>query len=91
MPDTPTTETTEPTQPTQPTGAPTPGPAVDDHEAARRAMTSDDFLVPGPTPTSNEGLRRWGCSWLAFSVVLILLMLLITYICWLLARVTGIA
>jgi hypothetical protein len=80
MPNVETTATDEPQQPSNP-----------DPEAARLSKTSDDFLVPGPTPTSNEGLRRWGCTWLAFSVALILLMLLITYVCWLLARVTGAA
>jgi hypothetical protein len=66
-------------------------PPVRDPETARLSKTSDDFLVPGPTPTSNEGLRRWGCTWLAFSVALMLLMLLLVYLCWLLARVTGAA
>jgi hypothetical protein len=80
MPNLETSETSEPAQ-----------PPVLDPEVARLSKTSDDFLVPGPTPTSNEGLRRWGCTWLAFSVALILLMLLITYVCWLLARVTGAA
>ena len=80
MPNVETPNTGEPAQ-----------PPVLDPEAARLSKTSDDFLVPGPTPTSNAGLRRWGCTWLAFSVALILLMLLITYVCWLLARVTGAA
>jgi hypothetical protein len=57
----------------------------------RRMVTSDDFLVPGPTPDSNEGLARWGITWLVFSLLLILLMLGITVVCWLLATWTGIA
>jgi hypothetical protein len=57
----------------------------------RRVVTNDDFLVPGPTPESNEGLGRWGLSWLLFSVVLMLLMLGMSALCWLLATATGIA
>lgn len=57
----------------------------------RRAMTSDDFLVPGPSPESNEGLGRWGLSWLIFSLALIVMMALMSYICLVLARWTGLA
>ena len=57
----------------------------------RRARTGDDFLVPGPTPESNAGLRQWGCTWLAFSLILILLMLGISFVCLTLANWTGIA
>ena len=59
--------------------------------AERPLKTSDDFLVPGPTAESNEGLARWGCTWLAFSLILILLMLAISFICLTLATWTGIA
>jgi hypothetical protein len=58
---------------------------------ARRALTSDDFLVPGPSPESNAGLRQWGCTWLAFSLILILLMLGISFVCLTLANWTGVA
>jgi hypothetical protein len=57
----------------------------------RRMATNDDFLIPGPTAESNEGLGRWGLSWLIFSILLMLLMLGISFVCWLLATVTGIA
>jgi hypothetical protein len=57
----------------------------------RRAMTGDDFLVPGPSPESNEGLGRWGLSWLLFSLALILMMALMSYVCLVLARLTGLA
>lgn len=67
-----------------------PPPAGAD-QPQRRVMTKDDYLVPGPTATSNEGLGRWGLSWLIFSVLLILLMLGISWVCWVLARATGIA
>lgn len=65
--------------------------SADAGQPQRRVMTKDDYLVPGPTATSNEGLGRWGLSWLIFSVVLILLMLGISWVCWVLARVTGLA
>jgi len=57
----------------------------------RRAMSSDDFLVPGPSPESNEGLGRWGLSWLIFSLALIVMMALMSYTCLVLARWTGLA
>ena len=57
---------------------------------ARRAATNDDFLMPGPTAESNEGLARWGLSWLLFSLVLMLLILGMSVVCWLLASATGI-
>lgn len=60
-------------------------------EERRRAMTSDDFLVPGPSPQSNEGLRRWGLTWLAFSLLLIILMLCVSFACLTLANWTGVA
>lgn len=41
----------------------------------------DEFLVPGPTSESNEGLARWGVTWLVFSILLMLLMLGITVVC----------
>lgn len=65
-------------------------PTMND-EDRRRAMTSDDFLVPGPSPQSNEGLRRWGLTWLAFSLVLIVLMLCVSFACLTLANWTGVA
>ena len=58
---------------------------------ARRALTSDDFLVPGPSPESNAGLRQWGCTWLAFSLILMLLMLGLSFVCLTLANWTGFA
>ena len=72
------------------TTSPASQPAATEAEP-QAARTSDDFLVPGPTPESNEGLRRWGCTWLAFSLILILLMLGISFVCWLLATWTGLA
>lgn len=57
----------------------------------RRALTSDDFLVPGPSPESNEGLARWGLTWLAFSLLLMLLVLCVSFACLMLANWTGVA
>ena len=57
----------------------------------QRGLTSDDFLVPGPSAESNEGMLRWGCTWLAFSLLLILLMLGISFACLTLANWTGLA
>ncbi len=45
-------------------------------------MGNDDFLVPGPTPESNAGMARWGITWLVFSILLMLLMLGITVVCY---------
>lgn len=57
----------------------------------RQTRTGDDFLVPGPSPESNAGLRQWGCTWLAFSLILILLMLGLSFVCLTLATWTGFA
>ena len=65
--------------------------AAEPRTASQRARTSDDFLVPGPSPESNAGLRQWGCTWLAFSLILILLMLGMSFVCLTLANWTGIA
>jgi hypothetical protein len=65
--------------------------AADPTITAQRARASDDFLVPGPTPDSNVGLRQWGCTWLAFSLILILLMLGLSFVCLTLANWTGFA
>ncbi len=48
----------------------------------RRPTEKDDYLVPGPTVESNAGLARWGLTWLVFSILLMLLMLGITVICY---------
>lgn len=63
----------------------------DDDASAGRTARSDDFLIPGPTPESNEGLGRWGLSWLIFSIALIVMMALMSYVCWVLALWTGLA
>jgi hypothetical protein len=57
----------------------------------RRPATNEEFLVPGPTAESNEGLGRWGLSWLFFSLALMIMMLALSFICWALAVATGIA
>lgn len=57
----------------------------------QRQTDEDEFLMPGPTSTSNEGTARWAISWLVFSVVLMLFMLLISVICFGFARLAGLA
>ena len=71
-------------QTTSPSNVDTPAPP-------RRTATNDDFLVSGPTPESNAGLGRWGLSWLMFSVVLMLVMLGMSFMCWLVASALGIS
>jgi hypothetical protein len=56
-----------------------------------RPMTNDDFLVPGPTPESNAGLARWGLTWILFSVLLMGMMLLMSLMCFGLAKLVGVA
>ena len=73
---------------TQPASVSADAPAATEPQ---RARTSDDFLVPGPSPESNAGLRQWGCTWLAFSLLLMLLMLGLSFVCLMLANWTGIA
>jgi hypothetical protein len=48
------------------------------------------FLVPGPTPETNEGCLRWGLTWTLFSLVLIVIVLVMSVGCWFLARGVGI-
>lgn len=66
-------------------------PAAEDDAAPRRATGDDQFLMPGPTSTSNEGALRWGLSWLLFSIVLMVLVGLLSFVCWWLATIMGIA
>jgi hypothetical protein len=56
-----------------------------------RPMTNDDFLVPGPTPESNEGWARWGFTWILFSVLLMGMILLMSVLCFGIAKLIGAA
>ncbi|HQX62401.1 MAG TPA: hypothetical protein PK593_02965 [Thermomicrobiales bacterium] len=47
-----------------------------------RPAAKDEFLVPGPTSESNAGLARWGITWIVFSILLMLVMLGITVVCY---------
>lgn len=47
--------------------------------------------MPGPTSTTNAGTARWAVSWIGFSLVLMLFMLLITLLCFGIARLVGLA
>lgn len=51
----------------------------------------DEFLMPGPTSSSNQGTVRWAISWIGFSLALMLFMLLITLACFGIARLGGLA
>jgi hypothetical protein len=62
-----------------------------DEETPQRQGGDDQFLMPGPTSTSNEGALRWGLSWLLFSIFLMALVGLMSFVCWWLATTTGIA
>lgn len=48
-----------------------------------------EFLVPGPNEYSNTGTLRWGLTWVLFSLLLIVFMLALSFVCWLLASWTG--
>ena len=58
---------------------------------AEQGQGKDEFLMPGPTSTTNEGTARWAVSWIGFSLVLMLFMLLITLLCFAIARLVGLA
>jgi len=63
-----------------------------DNEAAEEAVPQEyPFLVPGPTPESNEGCIRWGLAWTGFSLFLIAIVAIMTIGCYFLARATGMA
>lgn len=58
-------------------------------EDGRRPQPAHEFLVPGPDATSDSGTLRWGLTWVLFSLLLILFMLAVSFVCWLLAVWTG--
>lgn len=60
--------------------ASTPPSPEDDHE----------FLLPGPTPTSNEGCFAWGASWVIVSIVLLIIVALMTLGCFAISLLLGI-
>lgn len=49
-----------------------------------------EFLIPGPTPTSNEGCLAWGFSWVLMSLVLIVIVAVMTVGCYGISKLTGI-
>jgi hypothetical protein len=61
------------------TSQPEPAPPEDEH----------DFLMPGPTPTSNEGCFAWGVSWVVVSVVLLVIVALMTLACFAISLLVG--
>jgi hypothetical protein len=48
-----------------------------------------DFLMPGPTPTSNEGCFAWGASWVVVSLVLIVIVAVMSVGCFFISRLVG--
>lgn len=48
-----------------------------------------DFLMPGPTPTSNEGCFAWGASWVMVSLVLIVIVAVMTVACFFISLLVG--
>lgn len=56
-----------------PTPEPTPENAPPDEE--------HEFLIPGPSPTSNEGCFRWGASWVLLSLFLLVIVAVMTLAC----------
>ena len=48
-----------------------------------------DFLMPGPTPTSNEGCFAWGASWVVVSVILLVIVMLMTLGCFAISLLLG--
>lgn len=48
-----------------------------------------DFLMPGPTPTSNEGCFAWGASWVVVSLVLIVIVAAMTVACFFISLLVG--
>lgn len=63
------------TPPTDPASQPT----EDEH----------DFLMPGPTPTSNEGCFAWGASWVIVSIVLLIIVAIMTLGCFAISLLLG--
>ena len=48
-----------------------------------------EFLMPGPTPTSNEGCFTWGASWVVVSLVLLIIVAVMTVGCFFLSQLVG--
>lgn len=66
-------------KPLDPDETPAPPPSDDDHE----------FLMPGPTPTSNEGCFSWGASWVIVSLVLLVIVAVMTIACFAISLLVG--
>jgi hypothetical protein len=49
-----------------------------------------EFLLPGPTPTSNEGCFAWGASWVIVSIALLIIVALMTLGCFAISLLLGI-
>lgn len=58
-------------------------------QTAQPPEDEHDFLMPGPTPTSNEGCFAWGVSWVVVSVVLLVIVALMTLACFAISLLVG--
>lgn len=61
---------------------------IDETESTAETLPPEDqheFLIPGPTPTSNEGCFAWGASWVIVSLVLLVIVAVMTAGCFLIA------
>ncbi len=67
---------------------PTPQEPEDQPEAP--AEPEHEFLIPGPTPTSNDGCLAWGFSWVLMSIVLLIIVAVMTVGCYGISKLTGI-
>ena len=65
-----------------------PTPASD--PATQPPEDDNDFLMPGPTPTSNEGCFAWGASWVIVSIVLLIIVAIMTLGCFAISLLLGI-
>lgn len=61
------------------TDFPPEAPPINDH----------DFLIPGPTPASNEGCFSWGASWVVVSLVLIVIVAVMMVACFFISLAVG--
>lgn len=75
-----TDEQPAPAEPADMSEAPAETPPEPEHE----------FLIPGPTPTSNEGCLAWGFSWVLMSIVLLLIVAVMSVGCFGISKLTGI-
>jgi hypothetical protein len=65
-----------------------PNPDVAD-QTTQPPEDEHDFLMPGPTPTSNEGCFAWGASWVVVSIILLVIVAIMTLGCFAISLLIG--